>query len=44
MRVGTFAHAIAWTRQRDALSPPDQLDFDRHFPLVLRRAVARTTD
>lgn len=38
MRVGRFAHAIAWARQRDAL-PDDALpNFDRWFAVVLRRA------
>jgi hypothetical protein len=43
IRVGTFAHAIAWTRQRDAL-PEARADFDSEFQVVLRRAVARTLD
>jgi hypothetical protein len=42
MRVGTFAHAIAWARQRDNLPAEDRPGFDRWFPLVLRRAVAQT--
>jgi Phosphotransferase enzyme family len=41
IRVGTFAHAFAWVRQRDALPQP-RADFDREFQGVLRRAVART--
>jgi hypothetical protein len=40
MRVGTFAHAIAWLRQRDHLPEEEQRDFDRWFPLILRRGVA----
>ncbi len=43
MRVGTFAHAFEWARQRDAL-PEARADFDTEFQLVLRRAVARTRD
>src|SRR5437879_2174037 len=42
LRVGWFAHAIAWTRQRDALSPDERPDFDRAFAIVLRRALAHT--
>jgi hypothetical protein len=42
--VGRFAHAIAWTRQRDALPPAARPDFDRAFAIVLRRAVAQTRD
>jgi len=42
MRVGTFAHAIAWLRQRDHLSAMERTDFDRGFRIVLRRAIART--
>jgi len=40
IRVGTFAHAIAWARQREAL-PETRADFDREYQLILRRAVAR---
>lgn len=39
MLVGRFAHAIAWTRQRDALPPGARPDFDRAFAMVLNRAV-----
>jgi hypothetical protein len=42
IRVGWFAHAIAWTRQRDALVPDARPDFDRAFVIVLRRAVDQT--
>ena len=42
VRVGAFAHAIAWVRQRDALSQEDRPEFDRAFRVVLRRAAART--
>jgi hypothetical protein len=42
MRVGAFAHAIAWLRQRDHLSAMERTEFDRGFRIVLRRAIART--
>jgi aminoglycoside phosphotransferase (APT) family kinase protein len=42
MRVGAFAHAIAWLRQRDHLSAMDRTEFDRGFRIVLRRAIAQT--
>jgi hypothetical protein len=42
IRVGTFAHAFAWLRQRDALPGEVPAAFDREFQMVLRRAVART--
>jgi hypothetical protein len=42
LRVGAFAHAFAWSRQRDALSDHARAEFDRSFPMVLRRAVFRT--
>jgi hypothetical protein len=41
-RVGWFAHAIAWTRQRAALPPEARPEFDKAFALILRRAVAQT--
>jgi hypothetical protein len=44
LRVGAFAHAIAWMRQRDHLPESKVADFDKWFPLVLRRAVARTVE
>jgi Phosphotransferase enzyme family len=44
IRVGWFAHAIAWTQQRNALPPNARPDFDRAFAIVLRRAVAQTRD
>jgi len=44
IRVGWFAHAIAWTRQRDALPLEARPDFDRAFSIVLRRAVAQMRD
>jgi hypothetical protein len=42
IRVGAFAHAIAWARQRDYLPQAARPEFDRWFQVVLRRAVART--
>jgi hypothetical protein len=42
MRVGALAHAIAWLRQRDHLSAKKRAEFDRWFPIVLRRAIAQT--
>ena len=44
IRVGRFAHAIAWTRQRDALPTEARPDFDRAFAIVLKRAVAQIRD
>jgi hypothetical protein len=41
LRVGWFAHAIAWTRQRAALPPEARPDFDRAFAIILQRAVAQ---
>ena len=44
IRVGTFAHTFAWARQRDALPEEARPEFDRRFPIVLRRAVAQTLE
>jgi Phosphotransferase enzyme family len=44
MRVGAFAHAFAWVRQRDHLPRQARPEFDKEFAIVLRRAVARTLD
>lgn len=44
MRIGRFAHAIAWTRQQDALPAAARPEFDDEFRVVLRRAVAQTLD
>jgi hypothetical protein len=44
IRVGSFAHAIAWTRQRAALPPEARPNFDQAFAIILRRAVAQTRD
>jgi hypothetical protein len=37
--VGRFAHAIAWSRQREFLSPEERKPFDEWFAHVLRRAL-----
>ena len=42
LRIGAFAHAIAWSRQRDHLREADRAAFDEVFAVVLRRAVVRT--
>jgi Phosphotransferase enzyme family len=42
VRVGTFARAIAYVRQRVALLPQERPSFDADFSIVLRRAVAQT--
>jgi hypothetical protein len=39
-RVGTIAHAFAWTRQRDHLPESDLVDFDKYFRTLLERVVA----
>jgi aminoglycoside/choline kinase family phosphotransferase len=39
LRVGAFAHAIAWLRQRDHLPAAARATFDRAFAVVLRRGV-----
>jgi hypothetical protein len=44
IRVGTFAHTVAWARQRDYLPEQDRREFDRTFAIVLRRAIAHTVD
>jgi hypothetical protein len=44
LRVGAFAHAIAWTRQRDALPVEARSEFDTGFAIVLRRAVVQIVD
>jgi hypothetical protein len=42
IRVGTFAHSIAWARQREHLPEADRPDFDPHYADLLRRAVGLT--
>jgi Phosphotransferase enzyme family len=44
IRVGAFAHTIAWARQRDYLPQAARPEFDKAFAIVLRRAVARTLE
>ena len=39
LRVGAVAHAIAWLRQREALPDEARPAFDKHYPVVLRRAI-----
>jgi hypothetical protein len=41
LRIGAFAHAMAWSRQRDFLPAAERPQFDRWFAVVLRRAIAR---
>ncbi|MBI2780827.1 MAG: hypothetical protein HYX55_03390 [Chloroflexi bacterium] len=41
MRIGLFAHVIAWLRHRDPLAPEQKADFDREYVVVLRRAIAQ---
>ena len=41
-RVGAFAHAFAWERQREALPVRARPEFDERFRGVLQRAVAQT--
>jgi len=40
MRVGKFAHAFAWARQRAALPPEEHPRFDEWYRVVILRAVA----
>ena len=42
IRVGWFAHAIAWTRQREALPPEALPNFDGVFSVILQRTLAQT--
>ncbi|HEY6398468.1 MAG TPA: hypothetical protein VIX82_13545 [Solirubrobacteraceae bacterium] len=44
IRVGTFAHACAWVRQRDHLPEKARAQFDSTFTVILRLALARTAD
>jgi len=44
IRVAAFAHVFAWSRQRDHLPQRARPEFDRWFPIVLRRAIARTVE
>jgi len=40
VRVGRFAHAIAWIKQRQAVPASERAAFDEEYARVLRRAVA----
>lgn len=40
MRIGRFAHAIAWIRHRDPLEGEAKASFDEEYTVVLRRALA----
>jgi hypothetical protein len=44
LRVGMFAHAFGWARQRKALPQEARAHFDDGFAIVLRRAIARTIE
>ena len=44
IRLGTFAHAIAWLRQRDVLADEARARFDQVFRIVLRRALTQMLD
>ncbi len=44
LRVGTFARAIAYMRQRAGLSAHERRVFDPDFSIVLRRALCRVGD
>jgi phosphotransferase family enzyme len=39
IRVGAFAHGVAWARQRDHLSAAARVDFDPWYAVILRRAL-----
>jgi hypothetical protein len=43
MRVGRFAHVIAWLRHRDPLTPEQRAGFDEEYAVILRRALDRVT-
>jgi hypothetical protein len=40
IRVGWFAHAVAWTRQRAPLPGDAKVEFDQDFARILRSALA----
>ena len=44
IRVGSFAHAIAWARQRHHLSEEERRGFDEWFAVVLRRAIGQMAE
>jgi hypothetical protein len=43
LRVGIFAHAVAWLRQRDHLEPEERQNFDAGYTVILHRALLRIT-
>ena len=43
LRVGRFAHVIAWSRQREFLSPGERAPFDERFAHVLRHTLDIST-
>jgi hypothetical protein len=44
LRVGAFARAVAYVRQRAAMPPDARRNFDEDFSIVLRRALERGLD
>jgi hypothetical protein len=42
IHTGAFAHACAWSRQRDHLPEEARPEFDTGFSIVLRRAIRQT--
>jgi len=44
LRVGAFAHVIAWAQLREHLPSAYRRQFDRPFAIVLRRALAYADD
>jgi hypothetical protein len=44
LRVGAFAHAIAWLRHRKHLTGHDRLNFNEGYAVVLRRALDLAAD
>lgn len=44
IRVGAFAHVIAWARQRDHLPEAARPVFDKWFQVVLRRAIGQIAE
>jgi hypothetical protein len=37
LKLGSFAHAFGWLRQRETLTPAQRSDFDTYFAVVLRQ-------
>jgi hypothetical protein len=44
IRVGALPHTFAWARQRDHLPEDGRPEFDKRFPIVLRRALSHTLE